>query len=115
MQAGCVGLQAGCRGVQAAGGCKLDAWGCRLDAWGCRREVAHHALAVPRDREGELAARRDEAALEHGREQLLVELDLGVAVEGEEERPPQPPAAARVQHDRAQVVALRLVPGVGEG
>ena len=93
--------------------------GRRLDAWGCRRawslEVAHHALAVPRDREGELAARRDEAALEHGREQLLVELDLGVAVEGEEQRPPQPPPAARVQHDRAQVVALRLVPGVGEG
>ena len=99
MQAGCRGVQAGCVGLQA----------------GVALEVAHHALAVPRDREGELAARRDEAALEHGREQLLVELDLGVAVEGEEERPPQPPAAARVQHDRAQVVALRLVPGVGEG
>ena len=100
MQAGCVGLQAGCVGLQ--GGVVA-------------LEVAHHALAVPRDREGELAARRDEAALEHGREQLLVELNLGVAVEGEEERPAQPPAAARVQHDRAQVVALRLVPGVGEG
>ena len=83
---------------------------------GVALERAHHALAVPRDREGELAARRDEAALEHGREQLLVELDLGVvSFEGEEQRPPQPQPAARVQHDRAQVVALRLVPGVGEG
>ena len=99
LQAGCVGLQAGCVGLQA----------------GVALELAHHALAVPRDRERELAARRDEAALEHGREQLLVELDLGVAVEGEEQRPAQPQPAARVQHDRAQVVALRLVPGVGEG